>query len=435
MKKHFFILPLLAFLCQSCLLTSILTYVPDPQPVVVAKQPVVVASQPVKVVQPVATTTVYSNKTTTTVKVMSTDKWDISYYLDLNAIGAAFAQSNNVQEFEMLINNSQYMLTNLDLNGDGWVDYIRVMETYMGQTHILLLQAVLAANYFQDVATIVVECVPSRQYVQVIGAPYIYGTNYIIEPVFIKTPPMYAYWNNRPHYVSYSSPYYWEHYPTCYKRPQPVYISHYQAYVTTYMQGHAYCHEAKPAPKPRYQDYARMAQPLQRNDYATQHPERAFSTRTGSAVRENPVSTQSTAATRQPIVNARDLQKPHTETTVAQQEKTRAAQPAQSVRTQRASTATASSASTQSVRTQVSAPTGQLTSSKTAQPSTTRQPVVQSSSRTTAPATSTSIPQRATPSTTTQTRMNANGSTSTRTTRVASDGTTTVRTSRAATSR
>lgn len=58
-------------------------------------------------------------------RVVAMDK-DISLYLDLQAVGAAFAQSSTVEEFEYLLNDASYMLSNLDLNGDGYVDYNRV---------------------------------------------------------------------------------------------------------------------------------------------------------------------------------------------------------------------------------------------------------------------------------------------------------------------
>lgn len=38
-----------------------------------------------------------------------------------------------MEEFEYLLNDASYMLSNLDLNGDGYVDYLRVMETIKGR--------------------------------------------------------------------------------------------------------------------------------------------------------------------------------------------------------------------------------------------------------------------------------------------------------------
>lgn len=312
MKKQILILALVAVLCSGCTLARIFTYVPEPTPVTT------VQVQPVAVQQPVATTTVYRQGSTTTVNVLSNATWDLSRYLDLNAIAAAFAQSATVRDFEILLNTSRYMLSNLDLNGDGYVDYIRVLETQHGHTHVLLLQAVVGLNLYQDVATIVAESTPGRTYVQVIGAQYIYGTGYIVEPVFVQTPPIYAHWNNHPNYVTYSSPYGWNNFPTCYRQPQPVYISHYQAYVGSYMQNHHYCHEVKPVHEVRYQDYGRLTQAYRRDDYAREHPEKSFSSRTDSGVRNTTTTRPQPQQQQQPQpaakpANARNIQEPATQ--------------------------------------------------------------------------------------------------------------------------
>ena len=119
---------------------------------------------------------------------------DISYNLDLKAVASVFADSRNLEEFESRLNDYNNGLTNLDLNQDGQVDYLRVIETSKGNTHMVVIQAVLDRDVFQDVATIVVERRwNSRTYVQVIGDPYIYGPYYIIEPVYVYTPSIFSF--------------------------------------------------------------------------------------------------------------------------------------------------------------------------------------------------------------------------------------------------
>ena len=49
------------------------------------------------------------------------------------------------------------MINNLDLNGDGYIDYLRVLETHKGHYHAFLIQACIAPSLFQDVATLVAE--------------------------------------------------------------------------------------------------------------------------------------------------------------------------------------------------------------------------------------------------------------------------------------
>ena len=97
---------------------------------------------------------------------------DISKCLDLQAIGAAFAQSSTVQDFENLLNDSSLMLSNLDLNQDGYVDYLRVVETVEGNTHVFVIEAVLGPDVYQEVATVVadVDSNCSNYNVRIIGS-------------------------------------------------------------------------------------------------------------------------------------------------------------------------------------------------------------------------------------------------------------------------
>ena len=217
--------------------------------------------------------------TTTTVTVTSYNN-DLSYYLDLQAVGAAFAESRSAEEFERILNSSRYMINNIDLNHDGYVDYLRVIETRQGYYHTFLIQACLAPHMFQDVATLVAERRTDRLYVEIIGDHYLYGYNYVVRPVFIQRPPMWDVFG-RPHYNPWSSPYYHGHWPNHYTQPRPVYLNHYQAYVNTYMHNHQYCHRCDYPQQPYWNGYTQMTQPHRRNDYANQHPNDAFDKRIG----------------------------------------------------------------------------------------------------------------------------------------------------------
>ena len=286
MKKSIFALAL-PLMLASCGVTRIVTVAPAPEPVVVtqpAPTTTVVVAQPatqpqtqVVYTQPVSTTVTYprtQTTRTTTIEVTPLTQ-DISLYLDLQAVAAAFAQANSVEEFEMILNSNSYIISNLDLNRDGYIDYLRVLETLEGRTHVLLIQAVLAANIYQDVATLVVEMGYTTPYVQVIGAPYIYGVNYIIEPVYYKRPPLFDRFG-RPKYAHWRSPYYWDHFPNHYTRHAPYHIGHYQAYVTTYMENHHYCHNVHYVDHYHYNNYAEVCRPVSRSDYAQQYPEQAL---------------------------------------------------------------------------------------------------------------------------------------------------------------
>lgn len=237
-----------------------------------------------KVVVPVRTeyttrvTTSTPKVTTTTTVYVTSYNEDLCFYLDLNAVAAAFAEARSVREFEQIINSSKYMINNLDLNRDGWIDYLRVIEVHSGAYHTLLIQACLAPSVFQDVATLVAERRADRLYVEVIGDPYLYGYNYIVCPVFIKRPPMWEVYGHAS-YSPWSSPYYYNYWPSYYTQPKPIYLNHYQAYVHTYMTNHHYCHTCSYPTAPYYSAYSHMTSSNSRHDYQTSHPEQSFEQR------------------------------------------------------------------------------------------------------------------------------------------------------------
>lgn len=246
----------------------------QPAPVVVTT-PNVVTTPTTVVTTPTTVVTTVSKPSTTTTTVVVPQSYDYYRSLDLRAIAAAFAEARNVREFEQLINSARYMVSNLDLNRDGWIDYLRVMETRQGYTHVLYVQAVLGVNVFQNVCTIVAEVAPGARYVQIVGDPFIYGQNYYIDPVFRATPPMYSYMYSNS-YTCWSSPYYWNNYPTYYTHPAPVYVTHYEAYVTTYVTNHTYCREVHYGTQVHAPGYTNWSNTASRNDYATQNPTQSF---------------------------------------------------------------------------------------------------------------------------------------------------------------
>ena len=122
-----------------------------------------------------------------TITVTATSS-DVSENLNLKTVASLFGQVKDLDEFEQLLNNPDSAYSNLDLNGDGDVDYLRVVETADGNKHLVVIQAVLAKDIYQDVASIYVEKDEAEQVVvQVVGDEYVYGVNYIIEPVYISS--------------------------------------------------------------------------------------------------------------------------------------------------------------------------------------------------------------------------------------------------------
>ncbi|MGN1232256.1 MAG: hypothetical protein ACI4UJ_02255 [Candidatus Cryptobacteroides sp.] len=266
----------------------------------------------VTVSEPISSTPSYStvvtmpktHVTTTTTQVYATEP-DISLYLDLQAVAAAFAQSSSIREFESLLNNSSYIISNLDLNRDGYVDYLRVVSAMQGYNHVFVIQAALGPNVFQDVATVVAEVPAYGNYtVEVIGSSYIYGPNYIIRPVYYTRPIIFDH-ICRYDYRPWKSPWYWNHYPTYYRHPAPVHVNHYHAYVSTFMKNHRYCHEVHYYNTCHYPNYQRLCTTICRDDYGRQYPERSFTVRNANVAVNNSAVTRAENARTQ--ANAYDV--------------------------------------------------------------------------------------------------------------------------------
>jgi len=159
------------------------------------------------------------------VTTVRANSYDISDNLDLKAVASIFGDSNDLEDFERRLNDPNVQISNLDLNNDNRVDYLRVIEVTESNTHLIILQAVLNIDTFQDVATIEVERDRHNNVqVQVVGDVYMYGPNYIYEPIYVRRPFIFdVFWVSS--YRSYHSPWYWGYYPTYYSywNPYPIY--------------------------------------------------------------------------------------------------------------------------------------------------------------------------------------------------------------------
>lgn len=94
-----------------------------------------------------------------------------------------FKKSGSPEEFEKLLNTSESKVNNLDLNGDGYIDYIRVIDTNEGNVHAFILQATISETERQDIAVIELEKLANGKAVlQITGDEDIYGIETIIEP-------------------------------------------------------------------------------------------------------------------------------------------------------------------------------------------------------------------------------------------------------------
>jgi hypothetical protein len=184
--------------------------------------------------------------------------------LNLYAVMKLFQDSKTLEGFEKSLNEENTQINNLDLNGDNYVDYIRVIDNVDGDVHYIVLQDMISQNESQDVAVFTVQRFPNGQVqIQLTGDEDLYGKDYIIEPFFddenmgqtpnpgymgnteiingrtltiIRTTPVQiAAWPvirfiYRPKYVVWRSRWYWGYYPTYWHPWRPVYWHYYYGY-------------------------------------------------------------------------------------------------------------------------------------------------------------------------------------------------------------
>ena len=214
----------------------------------------------------------------TTVNAMN---YEISDNLDLRAVASIFGESRNLQDFERRLNDPEEQISNLDLNNDDEVDYLRVIETVENRTHVIIIQSVLDRDVYQDVATIDVEKDRyNKIQIQVVGNEFMYGQNYIYEPVYYTTPAIYAsFWISN--YRPYVSNWYWNNYPSYYYawNPYPVFRYRNNIHLSVNINNNY-----------NYVNYRRSSQAVvlynsrRSNGYERQHPNYAFSRRNTNVV-------------------------------------------------------------------------------------------------------------------------------------------------------
>ena len=201
--------------------------------------------------------------------------------LNLYGVLDLFKKSESPEAFEKALNSSDTKLNNLDLNGDGEIDYIRVIDRSEKDMHALVLQIPVNEDESQDVAVIEVEKKEDgTAHLQIVGDEELYGKNYIIEPAdenskpttstsaqaqpttsntnsnqnVSTTPPQpvvvnvwmwpavrYVY---QPVYTPWVSPWRWRYYPPYWKPWRPVvwgvYYPYWRPYHVHYYRAHTY---------------------------------------------------------------------------------------------------------------------------------------------------------------------------------------------------
>ena len=135
--------------------------------------------------------------------------------LDLHAVAELFKEAKDLEEFEKSLNDTATGVNNLDLDDNGDVDFIRVMEEASDDARVIVLQVALGEDEFQDVATIEVEKKGEEEYdMQMRGNEVIYGPDYYIAPVEVHVHPWPIFgWLYRPVYHPYRSAFHYGFYP------------------------------------------------------------------------------------------------------------------------------------------------------------------------------------------------------------------------------
>jgi hypothetical protein len=94
-----------------------------------------------------------------------------------------FKKAGSPEEFEKLLNTQENKVNNLDLNEDGNIDYIRVINKKENDVQIFVLQALVSEKESQDIAVIELEKTGKENAViQIAGDEDIFGEETIVEP-------------------------------------------------------------------------------------------------------------------------------------------------------------------------------------------------------------------------------------------------------------
>ncbi|HZY78211.1 MAG TPA: hypothetical protein VFE50_01715 [Cyclobacteriaceae bacterium] len=197
-----------------------------------------------------------------------------------------FKKSASPQEFEQLLNSPDSKVNNLDLNGDGEIDYVRVIDRADGNIHTFTLQALVSSSEAQDIAVIELEKRNDGSAVlQIVGDADIYGIETIIEPteevrvnagastartvvnVWAWPSVQYVY---GPAYNVWISPWRWSYYPGWYRPWRPVAYYVYDPWWRPYRPYYSVCYSHRVVYAPRIYRPYRTTSVIVYNRHSTQ---------------------------------------------------------------------------------------------------------------------------------------------------------------------
>lgn len=94
-----------------------------------------------------------------------------------------FKKADSLEAFEKMLNEENSNVNNLDLNDDGEIDYVRVIDNMDNDVHAIVLQVPVSGDESQDIAVIEIEKTGKDEAVlQIIGDEDVYGEETIVEP-------------------------------------------------------------------------------------------------------------------------------------------------------------------------------------------------------------------------------------------------------------
>jgi len=140
--------------------------------------------------------------------IVNSSQPSIGENLDLRAVGEVIKNSRNPQEIEQKL-NADDGINNLDLDGDGNRDYLKVTEYGQGSEHGYSICAVLKDGE-PEVANVVVNTATSQMTMN--GNSQYYGNNNTYQSSFTTTDFLLLSWLMRPNYSYYHSPYHYGYY-------------------------------------------------------------------------------------------------------------------------------------------------------------------------------------------------------------------------------
>jgi len=152
--------------------------------------------------------------------------------LDLQALGALVQKSQNAQGIEDTL-NSNGSINNLDLDGDGNVDYIKVTEYGSGNSRGFSFTVDLPNNQSQEVATIEINQNGNNAQMNINGNQQLYGQNNSYQSHVSVSDLLIMHYLFSSHSY-YHSPYRYGYYPHYYHSYRRVPVRSYHSRVSPY---------------------------------------------------------------------------------------------------------------------------------------------------------------------------------------------------------